>query len=136
MDFDYAVVPATLLVAAIALLWLSIRHIRALPLRTPSRWVYALDLTILSGLNALLLGVGISSCVNAAMIERFSVASPEPGADYRVNGHRMHLNCMGAGSPTVVLDAGLGWDSLEWSGINRRLRSRRGCARMTGPDSG
>ena len=117
MDFDYAVAPATLLIAASAILWLSIRHLRALPSRTSSKSVYALDLTILSGVNAVLLGVGISSCVNAAMMESFRVKNPEPGADYKVNGHRMHLNCTGAGSPTLVLDAGLGWDSLEWGGI-------------------
>ena len=117
MDFDYAVAPATLLIAASAILWLSIRHLRALPSRTSSKSVYALDLTILSGVNAVLLGVGISSCVNAAMMESFRVKTPEPGADYKVNGHRMHLNCTGAGSPTLVLDAGLGWDSLEWGGI-------------------
>jgi len=121
MDFDYAVAPATLLIAATTMLWLSIRHLRALPSRTKSKWVYALDLTILTGINAVLLGVGISSCVNAAMLASFRVKNPEPGSDYRVNGHRMHLNCMGAGSPTVVLDAGLGWDSLEWGGIQPAL---------------
>jgi pimeloyl-ACP methyl ester carboxylesterase len=79
--------------------------------------------------NALALAVGISSCVNAAMIASFRVTHPEPGADYQVNGHRMHLNCTGAGSPTVVLDSGLGWDSLEWSGIQPALaKSTRVCS--------
>ena len=124
MDFDYAVVPAALLFAALAVLWLSFRHIRALPSRTRSKWVYALDLAILSGVNALLLSVGISSCFNAVMLESFRATHPEPGADYSVNGHRMHLNCTGSGRPTIVLDAGLGWDSLEWGGIQPELAKR------------
>jgi len=129
MDFDYAVVPATLLLAAIAVLWLSIRHLRKLPLRTSSRAVFALDLTILAGINSLVLVVGINSCVNAMMMASFRMRNPEPGRDYRVNGHRMHLNCMGAGSPTVVLDAGLGWDSLEWSTIQPELaKTTRVCS--------
>jgi len=121
MDFDYAVVPATLLFAAIAVLWFSFRHIRALPSRTKSKWVYALDLAILTGVNALLLFVGISSSFNAVMLASFRSTHPEPGSDYGVNGRRMHLNCTGAGRPTIVLDAGLGWDSLEWGGIQPAL---------------
>jgi pimeloyl-ACP methyl ester carboxylesterase len=32
-----------------------------------------------------------------------------------VGGARMHLDCRGTGSPTVVMDAGLGGSSLDWS---------------------
>lgn len=32
-----------------------------------------------------------------------------------VGGHRLHLNCAGAGSPSVVLDSALGGSSLSWS---------------------
>ncbi len=32
-----------------------------------------------------------------------------------VGGYRMHLDCRGEGSPTVVMDAGLGGSSLDWS---------------------
>jgi pimeloyl-ACP methyl ester carboxylesterase len=32
-----------------------------------------------------------------------------------VGEHRLHLNCMGQGSSTVVLDAGWGYTSVEWS---------------------
>jgi pimeloyl-ACP methyl ester carboxylesterase len=33
-----------------------------------------------------------------------------------VGEHRLHMNCIGQGSPTVVLDAGWGYTSVEWSG--------------------
>lgn len=35
--------------------------------------------------------------------------------------HRMHLHCQGRGQPTVILDAGLGGDSLEWTRVQGEL---------------
>jgi len=32
-----------------------------------------------------------------------------------IGGYRLHINCTGTGSPTVILDAGLGGTSLDWS---------------------
>lgn len=40
-----------------------------------------------------------------------------PGRLVEVDGHRMHLYCTGIGSPTVVLDAGLGGSFLDWSRV-------------------
>ena len=40
---------------------------------------------------------------------------PAPGRLVDVGGFRMHLDCVGKGSPTVVLDAGLGGWSLDWA---------------------
>jgi len=42
---------------------------------------------------------------------------PAPGALYDVGGHRLHLDCVGSGSPTVVLENGLGGMSVRWSRI-------------------
>ena len=40
-------------------------------------------------------------------------AYPPPGQMVDVGGYRLHINCTGAGSPTVVIDAGLGdWSSM------------------------
>ncbi len=41
-------------------------------------------------------------------------AYPPPGQLVDVGGYRLHLNCTGAGSPTVVIDAGLGDWSTSW----------------------
>jgi hypothetical protein len=38
-------------------------------------------------------------------------AYPPPGQMVYVGGYRLHINCTGTGSPTVVIDAGLG----DWS---------------------
>ena len=43
-----------------------------------------------------------------------------PGKLYEVGDHRLHLDCHGTGSPTVVLSNGLGEVSASW-------------ARLTGP---
>src|SRR5215831_18407903 len=40
-----------------------------------------------------------------------------PGRSYDVGGYRLHLNCTGSGSPTVVLQSGLGEPSPMWSRI-------------------
>ena len=121
MDFDYAVVPAALLVVAIGVLWFSIRYLRTLSSRPRVKVARMLDLTILIGANVLIVGVGVNSCANAVLTARFRAMHPEPGTDYLVNGKRMHLNCTGAGRPTIVLDSGLGWDSLEWGGVQPAL---------------
>jgi len=40
-----------------------------------------------------------------------------PGTMYDVGGHRLHLYCTGAGTPTVVLESGLGEMSPAWARI-------------------
>lgn len=51
------------------------------------------------------------------------VGSP-PGELFDVGGFRLHINCVGHGRPTVLLDAGLGGFSLEWSAVQKALSSQ------------
>ena len=52
-----------------------------------------------------------------------------PGQAYDVGGRRLHLNCTGAGSPTVVLQNGLGETSAHWAWITRAIATdTRVCA--------
>ena len=44
-------------------------------------------------------------------------AYPPPGQLVDVGGYRLHINCIGTGSPTVVIDAGLGDWSTSWGGF-------------------
>jgi pimeloyl-ACP methyl ester carboxylesterase len=46
---------------------------------------------------------------------------PVPGKFYFVDGAQMHLYCIGAGSPTVIIEAGLGSDWLGWQVVQPRL---------------
>lgn len=39
---------------------------------------------------------------------------PPPGEIIDIGGYSLHLHCQGSGSPTVVLDAGMGDNALHW----------------------
>lgn len=54
---------------------------------------------------------------------------PPPGQMVDIGGHRLHLYCLGTGSPTVVLEAAApGW-SLYWSTVQPQIaRTTRVCA--------
>lgn len=50
-------------------------------------------------------------------ISTVSVASefpPAPGERYDLGGYQVHIHCQGEGSPTVIVDVGLGDDSTDW----------------------
>jgi pimeloyl-ACP methyl ester carboxylesterase/drug/metabolite transporter superfamily protein YnfA len=57
-------------------------------------------------------------------------SNPAPaGRTYLVNGHRLYLNCVGSGAPTVVLFNGLGERTPSWAWVQRSLSSKtRVCA--------
>ena len=59
----------------------------------------------------MLLGAGGEALAEAADARAY----PPPGQLVDVGGHRLHLHCVGTGSPTVVVDAGLGDWSASWS---------------------
>jgi pimeloyl-ACP methyl ester carboxylesterase len=46
---------------------------------------------------------------------------PPPGRLVSVDGHSMHINCAGNGSPSVIIDAGNASFSLEWTPILQAL---------------
>ncbi|NTU62098.1 MAG: alpha/beta hydrolase [Chloroflexi bacterium] len=46
---------------------------------------------------------------------------PAPGKLVDVGGYRLHINCQGQGSPTVVIEPGNGDFSLCWSPIQREV---------------
>lgn len=54
---------------------------------------------------------------------------PPPGQLIDVGGFRLHLHCVGEGSPTVVLDAALGGSSVSWSWIQPEIaKTTRVCS--------
>jgi pimeloyl-ACP methyl ester carboxylesterase len=44
-----------------------------------------------------------------------------PGRLVEVNGHKMHILCTGDGSPTVVLDSGLGDSFVSWRKVQPQI---------------
>ena len=56
-------------------------------------------------------------------------AYPPPGEMVDVEGYSLHINCVGQGSPTVLLDAGLGLFSAQWVRVQREVSgTTRVCA--------
>lgn len=51
----------------------------------------------------------------AYQTEKDKIAFPPPGQMVDVGGYRLHLYEMGEGSPTVILDAGMGCHCLDWA---------------------
>jgi pimeloyl-ACP methyl ester carboxylesterase len=46
---------------------------------------------------------------------------PPPGQRYSVDGRLMHIHCRGEGSPTVIVEQGIGGPSIDWNPINDRM---------------
>jgi pimeloyl-ACP methyl ester carboxylesterase len=55
-----------------------------------------------------------------AHAEELDILNP-PGRLVDIGGYRLHIDCRGEGSPTVVMEAGLGGVSLEWLPVQRFL---------------
>jgi len=68
-------------------------------------------LAVLLGL--LLVGYIYESLAEAADAKTY----PPPGQLVDVGGYRLHINCTGTGSPTVVIVAGAGDWSTSWGGV-------------------
>jgi pimeloyl-ACP methyl ester carboxylesterase len=66
---------------------------------------------------ALLLGLVLAGYIYEPLAEAADAkAYPPPGQMVDVGGYRLHINCIGTGSPTVVIEAGLGDWSTTWAG--------------------
>ena len=90
------------------------------------RWI-GRGLAALFGLIAVLALAGASyeAIAAAGDARRY----PALGQLVDVGGYRLHIQCVGTGSPTVVLDAGLSGSSLDWSLVQPELgRTTRVCA--------
>ena len=72
-------------------------------------------------LAILLLLAGLVANQNIALA-RDRTQSPAPGRLVEVAGHRLHIHCSGDGAPIVVIDAGNGSFSVEWTPIQQSLR--------------
>ena len=67
--------------------------------------------------------IGVGGTVETVVLARDQGRFEMPGALYDVGGHRLHLSCTGAGSPTVVLQNGLNEISPLWSAVTAQVSS-------------
>ncbi len=73
-----------------------------------------------------LLAVIILLAVAGFLYENISEArdnrvNPMPGQLVDIGGHRMHIHCTGQGTPTVILDSGLGDSYLSWQKVQPQI---------------
>ena len=103
--------PPALLALAI---WMIVRARRQLRSRS-RRWLLY---PVIAMLALASIGGGYETVREAADAKAY----PMPGQLIDVGGHRLHLNCTGSGSPTVVLEPGAGEMSsnLGWIAPARR----------------
>jgi len=65
----------------------------------------------------------------ASVSAQSDIAPPPPGKLIDLGGYKLHLNCTGSGSPTVVLSAGSGDFSTDWALVQPRVAaSTRVCS--------
>ena len=84
----------------------------------------------LLGLVGALLALAVAGAIYQAIATELAErAYPPPGEMVDVGGYRLHINCVGQGSPTVVLDAGSGAMSAHWVWVQRQVSgTTRVCA--------
>jgi pimeloyl-ACP methyl ester carboxylesterase len=72
--------------------------------------------------------MAVAFCVESIRMQRLRAIAP-PGEIYTIGGREAHLYCSGAGSPTLLLEAGLGDDFLSWRRVQPALsRITRVCS--------
>ena len=143
MNANPLTLPIAIVLVAILIVALSIRRLRTLQ-RTPHRkWRRVTERVLLSLVILLCVIAAGSTIFNAAALRYYRAIYPAPGKMYVVDGHDMHIYCAGEGSPTIVLDAGMGNDSLAWAKVQPELsKTTRVCSyrragmgwRTPGPD--
>jgi pimeloyl-ACP methyl ester carboxylesterase len=87
-------------------------HVRA-PKRRGRGCLVWLGGFVVAVLGLMLVGSIWESVTEAADVRAY----PPPGQLVDMGGYRLHINCAGTGSPTVVVDAGLGDWSTAWSWV-------------------
>lgn len=70
----------------------------------------------------LIIGLALIGAIYERIAEAADAkAYPPPGELVDVGGHRLHINCTGTGSPTVIIDAGLGDWSTSWGFVQEEV---------------
>jgi pimeloyl-ACP methyl ester carboxylesterase len=127
VDFNYIVVPALIVLIGILIAWLATRRILSLRGKSYPTRRKMTERIVLALVALAAVALAASSGFNAIALHHFR--SRPPGQMYRVNGHTMRIDCTGSGSPTIVLDAGLGNDGLIWGGVQPALaKTTRVCS--------
>ena len=86
---------------------------------TPSHWLFR---RIFFGLTALVLALAVIGMIYENIFEARDVRfNPMPGRRFDAGGYKMHIDCMGDGTPTVILDSGLGDSYVSWRKVQPQI---------------
>ncbi|MEN9501217.1 MAG: hypothetical protein RI964_502 [Pseudomonadota bacterium] len=77
------------------------------------------DILIFTGIGCFVAFIGSIYQIRATTADLNK--HPAPGRMVSVNGLNYHLNCIGTGFPTIILEAGLGESSLSWHPVQAKL---------------
>ena len=72
---------------------------------------------LLGLLITLVVLAGGGATYQAIATARDAQAFPSPGQMVDVGGYKLHLQCVGEGSPTVILEAAWGASSVNWARV-------------------
>lgn len=72
---------------------------------------------------ALSVSLLLAAALSPALADESFYDVPAPGQRVDLGGYKLHINCLGAGSPTVILDAGLGDWSTHWTAVQNLLKT-------------
>ena len=98
--------------------------------RTRARRLPSVAVRVGLGLIVVLLALaGAGAMYEVVAAAQDAAAYPPPGRLFDVGGHRLHISCLGEGSPTVVFESGLANMSADWARVQARVASTtRACA--------
>src|SRR5215210_6893867 len=96
---------------------------------TPRRVMRRIGMALL-GLVVVLLVLAVAGAIYQAIATELAErAYPPPGEMVDVGGYSLHINCVGRGSPNVILDAGSGEMSAHWVRVQQEVSgTTRVCA--------
>jgi pimeloyl-ACP methyl ester carboxylesterase len=96
---------------------------------TSRRLLRRIGMALVGLVVALLVLAVLGAIYQAIATELAERAYPQPGEMVDVGGYSLHINCVGQGSPTVVLDGGSGEFSAPWVRVQQEVSdATRVCA--------
>src|ERR1700730_11930079 len=129
MDRDLVVAPAIVLGIALLVSGFCFHRMCALGIKGYPKWRRISERMVLSFVFLVAVAAGAGTTFNAVVTHHYRARHAAPGSLYMVDGYKIHLHCSGEGSPTIVLDGGLGDDSLIWAKVQPELsKITRVCA--------
>ena len=85
----------------------------------------AVSILILATLILVLVTVTAGAIAKSNLAKKY----PAPGQLVDIGGYKLHINCIGQGSPTVILEAGQGDYSLIWAYVQPEVaKTNRVCS--------